>query len=231
MLAAYICWAIRTVVFERHSCASIGELKIALAIGRQKFLRDRVLTVNTAVEHGARCNLYIGPLLQPFYHGPPGHSDSYNVVGELGREDRSYYGPSQLAEIYCHDTNSSVHVVPLEMSINLVQHPPEGATLCMSLIAIRGIYERPPAIRLHGRLSNDLRQPIQLRHYGDHSTVAIAQRPDRYSSLIVRRTLYQQHIYWHGHNPWWQCMTYVTIASEEEGPIDLVTSDSDSDNA
>ena len=214
LLAASICRAARIVVLTAHSCASIGELKIALAMERQTCLHDRVVMVNTAINHGMKCNLYLGPLLQPFYHGPRVPSDAYNVVAEP-RNDRSYYGPSQLTSVYCNDMNSSVYVVPLERSVALVQQPPDNAMLSMSLSSIHGNYE--PSLKiyeymnLNGRLPNNLHRPIQLKHCGDHCTVAMAHFPDVYSSRIVRRTLDQQHICWHAHKPWWQCMTYVTI--------------------
>ena len=125
------------------------------------------------------------------------------------------------------------------MSINLVQHPPEGATLCMSLESVcstcttcRCFQQCNVRDALHfngrlpeGKLLNHVRG-TQMRHAGDHSTVATASNRDLQSSQIVRRTLAQQYISWprvnrsqtHSITPsidrinkWWQCVTYVTI--------------------
>ena len=220
LLAATVCWTLRSAVLAARACASIGELKIDVAIERCGCLRERVDLVNTAIDHGMQCNLYLGPKLDPFYHGPPVQQPYNKYVGATRLlTDHSYYGPSQLVGIQSRKTNRQVHVVPLEMSINLMPHPPEGGKLAMSLTTIQfprlfpGLpfqWQSDPyeCMNLHGRLANPLNTDVQLTHAGDHSASLMADK----ASYIVQKTLIQDHFYWHEHCPWWQCVTYVTIA-------------------
>jgi len=214
LAAAGICQAARKAALEARSCTSIYELKLVLAVDKCTCVRERVDFVNLAIEHGVCCRLYYGPLLQP------------HATGDA-------YGPSQLVTLECR-RGDQAHVVPVERSVNLLLHRPDETLGGMVLAYVRiwdtgGMHFRFRSFEFNDFSSMPWTYEAALSHHGDHTsrcpsdaaadTLWEANRPRSYADDPADDDKY------------WERMTYVTIASEEEGPIDLVTSDSDSDNA